>query len=478
MLKRIRIQGYKSLADVDVRLKPLSVLLGPNAAGKSNFLDALQLLSRIATNKTLREAFEPPYRGKPLESFSLCGTNGLNDLLQKENAKFSIEADIELSEGVVQSVNRQILEMRKGAQGEGDDTNGDKKSGSSPGSGKLASQSSRRPRTLLWSEDAGQTSASQGRRSAEPKKQALVREKSLRYRVEIEILPKSGILRVSDESLAALAGRDQVTKSRHPFFDKVGDKFHVRMEGQARPTYYERYLDHTILSQPFYPPHYPHIVAAREELSRYNFFYFEPRERMRASNPVKEVRHIGLMGEELAAFLNTLKSLDPRQFKGVEKSLQMIVPSVTGIDVVVNNLGEVDLWLTEGSLRLPARVVSEGTLRVLGLLALTGAKDPPSLVGFEEPENGIHPRRVRDVAELLKTRSQSGDSQLVVTTHSPVLLDLLPSESLFICRKEGGLTTIKPFGVWELSGRREDIDHALDEPLAVSERLMRGDFDA
>ena len=121
------------------------------------------------------------------------------------------------------------------------------------------------------------------------------------------------------------------TKSRNAFFDKAEDnKFHVRMEGQARPTYYERYLDHTILSQPFYPPHYPHIVAAREELSRCNFFYFEPRERMRASNPVKEVRHIGLMGEELAAFLNTLKSLDLRQFKAVEKALHMIVPSVTG----------------------------------------------------------------------------------------------------------------------------------------------------
>src|SRR3990172_3293854 len=112
MLKRIYIKGYKSLDDVDVRLKPLSVLFGPNAAGKSNFLDALQLLSRIVTTKTLKEAFEPPYRGKPLESFSLCGSSGLNDLLQKDNAKFSIEADIELSESIVQSVSRQIREMR------------------------------------------------------------------------------------------------------------------------------------------------------------------------------------------------------------------------------------------------------------------------------------------------------------------------------------------------------------------------------
>ena len=442
MLKRIHIEGYKSLADVDLRLKPLSVLFGPNAAGKSNFLDAIQLLSRVATCKTLREAFEPPYRGKPLESFSLCGSTGLDDLLKKESAKFSIEVDIELSDGVVQSVNRQILEMRKG--GQRDTANG-------------------------------------GNGSSKPS--AIVREKNLRYRVEIEILSKSGILRVSDESLAALNNRDEVLKSRSAFFDKAEDNmFHVRMEGQARPTYYERYLDHTILSQPFYPPHYPHLVAARQELSRCNFFYFEPRERMRASNPVKEVRHIGLMGEELAAFLNTLKSLDPRQFKAVEKALQMIVPSVTGIDVDVNNLGEVDLWLTEGSLRLPARVVSEGTLRVLGLLAISGAKDPPSLIGFEEPENGIHPRRVRDVAELLKTQSGSGDSQLIVTTHSPVLLDLLPDDSLFVCRKEEGRTTITPLGPYDgpllQSERRNDIDIALDEPLLVSERLMRGDFDA
>ena len=70
MLNRIKIKGYKSLRDVEVRLQPLSVLFGPNAAGKSNFLDALQLLSKIVSSRTLKEAFDPPYRGKPLESFS------------------------------------------------------------------------------------------------------------------------------------------------------------------------------------------------------------------------------------------------------------------------------------------------------------------------------------------------------------------------------------------------------------------------
>lgn len=83
MLKRIKINGYKSFNNLEVRLQPLSVFFGPNAAGKSNFLDALQLLSAIVTSRTLKEAFEPPYRGKPLESFTF-DQDGMKGLLKKE----------------------------------------------------------------------------------------------------------------------------------------------------------------------------------------------------------------------------------------------------------------------------------------------------------------------------------------------------------------------------------------------------------
>jgi predicted ATPase len=89
---------------------------------------------------------------------------------------------------------------------------------------------------------------------------------------------------------------------------------------------------------------------------------------------------------------------------------------------------------------MPARVVSEGTLRLLGLLALGGAKEPPALLGFEEPENGIHPGRIELVAEYLKTQAAAGESQLIVTTHSPLLLDMLDDDSLFVCRKRDGQT--------------------------------------
>src|ERR1700747_1392757 len=112
MLKRVVIKGYKSLIDLDLTLQPLSVLFGPNAAGKSNFLDALQLLSRMATSRTLKEAFDPPYRGTALESFSF-GPSGIEGLLKKESASFMFEVDVELSPFIVDSVNGQIRAMRQ-----------------------------------------------------------------------------------------------------------------------------------------------------------------------------------------------------------------------------------------------------------------------------------------------------------------------------------------------------------------------------
>ncbi|MFQ5695735.1 MAG: AAA family ATPase, partial [Terriglobia bacterium] len=112
MLRRIEMCGYKSLEALEVDLKPLSVLFGPNAAGKSNFLDALQLLSRIATSRTLKDAFAPPYRGTPLESFTF-GPEGVKGLLAQDSISFSMQADVELAPAVVDAVNHQIQGMRR-----------------------------------------------------------------------------------------------------------------------------------------------------------------------------------------------------------------------------------------------------------------------------------------------------------------------------------------------------------------------------
>lgn len=436
MIRRIRIQRYKSLRDVDLALKPLSVLFGPNAAGKSNFIDALQLLSRIAGSRSLKEAFEPPYRGKPMESFSF-DESGLEGLMKKESVSFQIEADIDLSPAVIAAVNKEIGETKRGQS---------------------------------------ESNGSDSRKVA-----SYIHHRSLRYRIEIGISPRSGVLHVSDEYLVAL-GVDGEPRSRpQAFLERVNHRIHLRMEGQSHPTYFDRYLDHAIVSRPHYAPHYPHLTALKKELQSWFFYYLEPRERMRAPTSVKEVRHIGLMGEELAAFLNTLSSLDPPQFRAVEKALHSLIPSITGIRTEVNKVGEVELSLMEGDVAMPARVLSEGTLRALGLLALSGVKEPPAVVGFEEPENGVHPRRIRDIAKILESRAESGTTQLIVTTHSPILPDHIPDESLFVCRKKSAGTIIEPFSTWGPLARRSEIDDSLEEAveqLPVSQRMLRGDFDA
>ena len=366
-------------------------------------------------------------------------------LLQQESATVRFEVDVELSNSTIISVDRLIREMRK---------------------------------TRLVKEPTEPY--------GDQRKSEYVRERSLRYTLEVEILPKSGILRVRDEQLCALtvSGKPKARASRTPFLERVGQKLHLRMEKQSHPTYHDVNLDHSVLSLSLYPPHYPHVTAFKQELSNWSFFYFEPRDRMRRSSPIKEVRHIGLMGEDLAAFLNTLRAVSPRQLQGIEKTLHAIIPSVSGIEVEPNDLGEVELRIVEGNTSIPASVVSEGTLRMLGLLALNASTEPATLVGFEEPENGVHPRRIRLIAELLKSRSEQADTQLIVTTHSPILPDMLPNSDLYMCRKVEGKTEILPFSTWGELARSSAISQALDEgetsgvSIPVSQRILRGDFDA
>ena len=405
------------------------MLLGPNAAGKSNFLDVMQILSGIVKNRTLKDAFDPPYRGKPLESFTF-GREGIKGLIRQESPTFSIEVDVELSQSTMDYVDNLIHERKKP---------------------RIYDQMEKTNNVLQF-----------------------VREKFLRYRIEVEIIPKTGMLRVVDESLAAINSKGKIKRNRRSFFEKVENNIHLRMEGQAHPTYYDCNMDRSILSMSHYEPHYPHLAAMQRELESWFFFYFEPREKMRALNPVKEVRHIGMMGEELASFLNTLKAVKEKQFEAVEVALHSIIPEVNGIEIDINDFGEVELKLLEGKTPIPASLISEGTLRILGLLAFGGAKDIPSLIGFEEPENGIHPTRIRMIADLLKNLASEGNTQLIVTTHSLILADMLDDEDIFVCRKENEQTKIRPFSSFGSLFRRKDLENVL---IPISEMIMRGYFD-
>ena len=76
---------------------------------------------------------------------------------------------------------------------------------------------------------------------------------------------------------------------------------------------------------------------------------------------------------------------------------------------------------------IPSTEISDGTLRILGFLTALYQKETPSIICFEELENGVHPWLLHKMMELLKIVSAEGINgkpvQVLITTHSPLLLN-------------------------------------------------------
>ena len=85
---------------------------------------------------------------------------------------------------------------------------------------------------------------------------------------------------------------------------------------------------------------------------------------------------------------------------------------------------------------LPASRLSDGTIRFIALLAILCHPNPPPLICIEEPEIAMHPDSQDLVVQLLKRASER--TQLIVTTHSPWLIDLLSAEpdSVIVCERD------------------------------------------
>lgn len=107
--------------------------------------------------------------------------------------------------------------------------------------------------------------------------------------------------------------------------------------------------------------------------------------------------------------------------------------------------GKVQIYLHERGMGrlIPVTRFSDGFLRFLCLLTILCHPEPPSLICIEEPELGMHPDSLPLLAELFKEASER--TQLIVTTHSDVLVDALSDEpeNVVICEKEYGASTFK-----------------------------------
>ena len=125
------------------------------------------------------------------------------------------------------------------------------------------------------------------------------------------------------------------------------------------------------------------------------------------------------------------------------KYLNRLYDGIVGITTPFMD-GKVSVVIEEnGGRQIPAERLSDGTLRYLSLLTVLLDPDPPPLIGIEEPELGLHPDIVFELAKLLVEASER--TQLMVTTHSHALVDALTDHptSVVACDKHEGQTWFK-----------------------------------
>lgn len=253
-------------------------------------------------------------------------------------------------------------------------------------------------------------------------------------------------LDVKDERVAAGVA-EQGQKEAQPYFGYVNGRPMLRMNStQEELSRKEINPQQSILAQRKDPAQYPEITYLGQmfgDIKIYRNWEFGPISDARnmfgpeQSNAFldEDISNLGLM-------LNKLNS-EPRTESELLKYLKIFYDGAEGIVTRIQG-GLVDVRLLErGGVSISAVRLSDGTLRWLALLTILLHDAPPPLVCIEEPELGLHPDIIPPLAELLREASQR--MQLIITTHSDALVSELTDipESVIVCEKENGSTTLK-----------------------------------
>lgn len=143
-------------------------------------------------------------------------------------------------------------------------------------------------------------------------------------------------------------------------------------------------------------------------------------------------------GSNIADYLLDIRRLDQAAFDGIVETMAYVLPYARDLQPSVTSELErkAYLQLTEADFKVPGWMLSTGTLRMLALLALLRHPSPPPLIVVEEIENGLDPRSIHLLVEEIRTAVQSGITQIILTTHSPYLLDLLTLEHLVLVERD------------------------------------------
>jgi predicted ATPase len=160
---------------------------------------------------------------------------------------------------------------------------------------------------------------------------------------------------------------------------------------------------------------------------------------LRAYSQAFKVKRMGERGENFAALVRMICD-DPGTKEAYLSWLRELRPhDVDDIGIKEGAIGEPMVMMKERGREWPAPSLSDGTLRFAALAAAFFQPDMPGILTIEEIEDGIHASRLRLLVELLRSRTASGKTQVMATTHSPVVLAWLKPEeyaTTFYCKRD------------------------------------------
>jgi predicted ATPase len=228
-------------------------------------------------------------------------------------------------------------------------------------------------------------------------------------------------------------------------YGDLGSPFTIKAKDKLTNLEYVR-TDSSILSQIKDPINYPELSNLSEFYENIRIFRdwtFGRKTNFRRPQP-SDQRNDRLEPDfsNIGLFLNRLRR-DPKTKRELIKHLQYLYEGISDFEVNIVEGGYVQILFTEGDFSIPASRLSDGTLRYLCLLAILLDPTPPSLICIEEPELGLHPDILPHLTDLLVEASER--TQLIITTHSDVIVDALTDhpESILVCEKHAGQTSIR-----------------------------------
>lgn len=397
MLTRLEIDGFKTFENMAVDLAPFTTIIGSNAAGKSNLFDAIQLLANLAT-RDVAEAVKD-MRGEPLELFrttSLGRSQRIRlaaEVLVDPVVRDPWGSEVKLTHTRMRyEVTLERREIRKGIE------------------------------RIQVAREAVFPIMRKGDRWAD----AMSPSKSFRA-----------------SYLKYARSKPWLTTEERA----EGQTFDIHQDGKQgrnRPaSAAEASVLYSITNAEF-----PHLFALREEMRHWRLLQLDPA-LLRRPVAVTASDVLSADGSNLAAVLAQLKAetQSPACPNGVlshiAAELNNLIPGVMHLDAELHDASReyrLELTMRDG-LPFTSRVISDGTLRVLALLTLLHDPRHRGLICFEEPENGVHParvkllvRRLREMVSDPREHVQLGTlaplSQLLLNSHSPVVLSALLDQEL------------------------------------------------